>query len=248
MIRLKRAMVPNALTLASMCCGFLAIIRIADGEFTTGAWYIIFAAFLDAMDGKVARAIKSSSEFGIEFDSLADMVSCGIAPAFLLYMTCLHDQGLAGVLLAFVPAMCGAYRLARFNIQLVGFDKEAFAGLPIPTAAMTMASYVIFNFAIWDGAYLGESLVPLSLMLSVLMISTIRYETMPRFTFSDSRRNSAKLAFVIAALTLLVLWPALAGFPLTLIMSLHGVVGWMIHHFHEEEEEDEVVDVPVSDQ
>jgi len=236
---------PNVLTLAGMFFGFLAILRIADGQFITGAWYIVFAAFLDAMDGKVARLTKSSSEFGIEFDSLADMVSCGIAPALLIYQTCLHQLGVPGAMIAFVPAMCGAFRLARFNVQAEEDDKEAFVGLPIPTAAMTIAGCVIFNLEVWGGTYLGETLIPLSLGLSLLMISTIPYETMPRFTFSGSRRNTFKIILLILALTLLALWPAYAGFPLTLIMSLHGVTAWVIQQFRDGE--DEVMDFPVSE-
>ena len=104
------------------------------------------AAFLDAMDGKVARFTKSSSKFGVEYDSLADVISFGFAPSFLIFSVYLKDMKMVGILISFLPLLFGSIRLARFNTQLKGFSKDYFKGLPIPIAALTLTSFIIFSF------------------------------------------------------------------------------------------------------
>jgi CDP-diacylglycerol--serine O-phosphatidyltransferase len=126
-----------------MFCGFLSIITASNGNYNYAAWLIIIAAVFDALDGLVARLTKSSSELGVELDSLSDIVSFGCAPSFLLYVTYFHQFDNFGVILSSLPLIAGGFRLARFNVQLVGFEKSFFLGLPIPTAALTIASFVL---------------------------------------------------------------------------------------------------------
>ena len=123
----------------NMFCGFLSIITASNGNYTYAAWLIFVAALFDALDGMVARLTNSSSELGVELDSLSDIVSFGAAPSFLLYSTYFKQFDAVGIVLSSLILIVGGFRLARFNIQLVGFEKSFFLGLPIPSAALTIA-------------------------------------------------------------------------------------------------------------
>src|SRR3990172_1200890 len=134
--RITRSIIPNLFTAMNMFAGFLSILNSSQGEYHYAAWLIIIAAIFDALDGAVARLTKSSSELGVELDSLSDIVSFGAAPAVLLYKSHLYSYDTVGILLAALLLLAGGFRLARFNVQLVGFEKAFFKGLPIPIAAL----------------------------------------------------------------------------------------------------------------
>src|SRR4030066_426845 len=141
--RLTSSVIPNLFTAINLFCGFLSILSASEGNFNYAAWLIIVAAVFDALDGLVARLTNSSSELGVELDSLSDIISFGCAPSFLIYSTYFHTLEILGIILSSLPLITGGFRLARFNIQLVGFEKTFFIGLPIPTAALTLASFVL---------------------------------------------------------------------------------------------------------
>src|SRR3989338_10848505 len=132
---------PSLFTTASMFCGFFSIIRSINSfnssvtHFTDAAWAIIIAVFFDGIDGRIARLTKTTSRFGVEYDSLSDLLSFGIAPAILMYVWGLKPYGRLGWLAAFLYFVCGALRLARFNTQNPSNAKRYFKGLPIPCAA-----------------------------------------------------------------------------------------------------------------
>ena len=130
-IRLSRSIVPNLFTVLNIFFGFLCMIHAVQGKFVVAAWYIILSAICDTLDGFMARLTNSASEFGVELDSLADVVSFGVAPSFMLYALVLDQYGTFGALVAAVPLIMGALRLARFNVQLVGFSKDYFTGMLI---------------------------------------------------------------------------------------------------------------------
>ncbi|MCL4279250.1 MAG: CDP-diacylglycerol--serine O-phosphatidyltransferase, partial [Ignavibacteriaceae bacterium] len=136
--RLTPSVIPNLFTAMNMFCGFLSIINASEGNYEYSAWLIFVAAVFDALDGLVARLTNSSSELGVELDSLSDVVSFGAAPSFLLYKTFFYSMNTWGILISALPLIAGGFRLARFNIQLVGFSKSFFLGLPIPSAALTI--------------------------------------------------------------------------------------------------------------
>src|SRR5690606_39153798 len=142
-LRITKSVIPNLFTAMNMFSGFLSIVNAGQGKYIEAAWLIIAAAIFDALDGLVARLTKSSSELGIELDSLSDIVSFGAAPAFLIYSTALFHFEIWGFLISSLLLIAGGFRLARFNIQLVGFDKEYFKGLPIPSSALTISAYVL---------------------------------------------------------------------------------------------------------
>ena len=136
---------PNLFTLGNMLCGFYSIISTIEGRFHHAAVAIFIAALADGLDGKIARLTKTCSRFGVEFDSLADLVSFGVAPALLIYIWALRPYQRVGWLAAFLFVICGALRLARFNVQVYTSENKYFTGLPIPAAATTIASFVLLH-------------------------------------------------------------------------------------------------------
>ncbi|MFZ9815622.1 MAG: CDP-diacylglycerol--serine O-phosphatidyltransferase, partial [Candidatus Kapaibacteriota bacterium] len=144
-MRITRSIIPNLFTLANLFSGFSAIVAISEGDLQRAGMFILFAGMFDVLDGTMARLTRSTSELGVELDSLCDAVSFGVAPSFLLYSTVLYVIGPIGVLIASLSALAGVYRLARFNVQLAGFeDKLYFSGMPIPSGALILVSYGIF--------------------------------------------------------------------------------------------------------
>jgi CDP-diacylglycerol--serine O-phosphatidyltransferase len=150
--RVTRSIIPNLFTAMNMFAGFLSILNSSQGNYQYAAWLIIIAAIFDALDGAVARLTKSSSELGVELDSLSDIVSFGTAPAVLIFKTYLYNYNTLGVLIAASLILAGGFRLARFNIQLVSFEKTFFKGLPIPIAALTISSFILsyYSFNSYD--------------------------------------------------------------------------------------------------
>src|SRR3990167_6074066 len=136
-------LLPNLITSASLFGGFYSIIASLDGEFNKAAIAIIVSAVLDGLDGRIARLTRSTSKFGVEYDSLADLVAFGLAPGILIFTWALRPFGKYGWLAAFLYVVCGALRLARFNVQITTIESKRFNGLPIPAAAAMVASTVL---------------------------------------------------------------------------------------------------------
>jgi CDP-diacylglycerol--serine O-phosphatidyltransferase len=184
---LKKALfiLPNAFTVSSIFCGVYAIMQATKPDATSVAFYqaamaIFYAAFFDAFDGRVARLTKTQSDFGVQIDSLADVISFGVAPCILIYRWALFDLGLAGKLVAFTFCACGAIRLARFNVLAARGEGSPnfFVGLPIPGAAAMVVSLVIAQTrSLGVPVEAKGSVLALVLILSYLMISNVRYPT-----------------------------------------------------------------------
>ncbi len=198
---------PNLLTLSSIFCGFYAIILLAAGAPTDDDFYrasllIIFAMFFDSLDGRVARMTKTQSAFGVQIDSLADVVSFGVAPALLIYRWALHPLGLLGVIICFAFCACGAIRLARFNV-LTMRDKGApgkpgkyIVGLPIPGAAGLMVSLVVANHVAGGSLMEGKLIIAVVMVLmSFLMVSTVKFRS-----FKDIRLSWRTIFMVLATI------------------------------------------------
>ena len=149
-LRVRRGvyLLPNLFTTGGLFCGFYAIISTIKEEYLLSAIAVLVAQVFDALDGRVARMTKTSSHFGVEYDSLADLLSFGMAPGWLLYTWALRSLSPFGWLAAFVFVICGALRLARFNVQATGVQKYTFTGLPIPAAASVVASAVLEEDAV----------------------------------------------------------------------------------------------------
>src|SRR5213078_373225 len=136
-------LLPSLLTTGNLFCGFFALLLTVDGRYTEATLAIFVAMIMDMLDGRVARLMKATSQFGVEYDSLADVVSFGVAPAFLLYSFALRDLGRPAWFAAFLFVICGALRLARFNVQTGTVDRRFFVGLSTPAAAGVVASTVL---------------------------------------------------------------------------------------------------------
>lgn len=228
---------PGMFTAGNMFCGFVSILYSFDGEAIHAAWMIILAAFFDVLDGKVARFAGSASRFGVELDSFADLLSFGIAPAILFYSLQIYPLGKWGWILGFVFVMCGAFRLARFNLQQSKLEEKLpYLGLPIPTAAVTLVSYILFCTEIWGTLRFPKALITMIIAFSGLMVSGIEYEAVPQFSFND-KKNKIKLMYVFVFLIVLIINPRLALFPFGLLYILSGLGKGIYGLFHAEKKE-----------
>jgi len=217
-----RGIFPGTFTMGNIVCGFLAILSAYEGNTTTSCWFIILAGFLDALDGKIARLSGGVSQFGIELDSLADFLSFGVAPAFLVYSIKLNSLGKWGWVIPIVYIMAASYRLARFNLLADSEEKKDFLGLPVPAAALTMVAFIIFSYHIWGMLHYGEVLVSMIILFAFLMISQVRYDALPdRF---DSAGSRLKLLALIVAGIMVVFQPRLLLFPVLAAYILFGMI------------------------
>ena len=197
--RITPSVIPNLFTAMNMFSGFFSIVSAAQGNFRYAGWLIIVAAIFDTLDGFMARLTKSSSELGVELDSLSDVVSFGAAPAFLLYTTYFHQFETWGIIISSLPLIAGGFRLARFNVQLVGFDKKYFTGLPIPSSAITIVAFVLAFYNNGFGDIETQFIIPMVLILSYLMISKVKYDTLPKFSVSEIKKNPLLyIAYILA--------------------------------------------------
>ena len=218
-----RQIFPGIFTMGNLFCGFASILSCVKGEHPTeAAWLIILAAFFDFLDGIVARLSKGASRLGVELDSLADVVSFAVAPAVLLYSFKMIEFGSWGWIIGFVFIMAGTYRLARFNLTAKIESKSKFIGLPIPVAAVGLASFVIFSNYLWGEIRLDRLLSIMVILFSALMVSTIEFEIMPKFDFSV-RMNRIKVLVIVGAALIIMVKPRLMMFPLVALYILSGV-------------------------
>ena len=203
---------PNLFTAASIFSGIFSIISAVNGEFEKAAWLILLSLIFDGLDGRVARLTNTCSKFGVEFDSLADMVAFGVAPAMLMYLFIGHEFGRFGVVVAALFVIFGAIRLARFNIMTVSSEPSIFIGVPIPTAAVFISLLVLlfdkYNFK----ADYGLIIMFLSLLVSVLMVSNIRYPSFKKVDLSP--KHTMKLFVVILSTLCFIFMYPIEGFAL----------------------------------
>lgn len=228
--RITRSVVPNLLTLGNLFSGFTAIIHIANGNFLAGAVFILLAAIFDMLDGVTARLINAASELGAELDSLCDAVSFGVAPSFMLYKAYFFQYGDIGVLFASLPALAGVLRLARFNILLSTFeDKLYFKGMPIPAAALTIVSYVIFchNSGILEPIYGTITIFAISIIVPLAMVSNVKFDNLPRPTKRSFQERPFVFVIFFAAIIGSLLSEGILIFP----FMLFYIVASSIRHF-----------------
>ncbi len=221
-IKISRSIFPNFFTLLNAFSGFLSIIYASKGEYQTSIYLIAFAAIFDALDGMVARLTKSCSEFGVELDSLADSISFGAAPAYLVYKTALFEYGYLGLIISALPLLFGIYRLARFNVDLDNFDKTVFYGLPIPFQAITTAIY-IYCFYPFSELH-ADLLIALILLLCFLMISKIKYPVLPKLTAKNLIKTPILTSYIILSLITVLIWGKLFIFISLITFVIIGII------------------------
>jgi len=213
---------PSLLTLTGTFFSFYAIICAIHGRFVMSGALIIIAAFFDGIDGRVARLTKTTTRFGLELDSLADVISFGVAPAVLIYLWALSPYGRIGWVGAFVFVACGALRLARFNVQSGTIDSRRFNGLPIPAAAVMIATTVLFFDEI--GLKAQDFMTPLLILtyfISFLMVSSVKFHAFKDLTLVKQKPFSSTVAFVL----ILALIAAAHKVVLFLFISVYVISG-----------------------
>ncbi len=216
-----RGIFPGTFTMGNVVCGFISILSAFEGNVTTAAWFIILAGFLDALDGRVARLSGTTSQFGVELDSLADFLSFSVAPAVLVYTIKLSALGKWGWIISIVYIMAAAYRLARFNLMADSEEKKNFVGLPVPAGAFLMVSYIIFCYNLWGHLRYDEVLVSMIIVISFLMVSQIEYDAMPdKFT---TREDKLKYIAIVVGIIAVIIRPRLLLFPLVSVYILSGM-------------------------
>jgi CDP-diacylglycerol--serine O-phosphatidyltransferase len=215
---------PNIITLCGMFAGFYAIMAAINGNFLHAAWAIVIANIFDGLDGLIARLTNTTTRFGIELDSLSDIVSFGVAPAVMMYMWALMTFGKLGWAAVFLFVACGALRLARFNVQIGSPGSKAFKGMPIPGAATVLASIVIFYYEFWTGLP-GKNILFLviTILLSLLMVSTLRYHGLKEVDFRERKPFWALIVFVLVLFVLFV-HPPTAIFIFAMAYLIWGII------------------------
>lgn len=242
--------VPSFFTLLNMLCGFLALTQVLDGVYVLACWLVLLAGFFDLLDGMMARLTDTDSPFGVELDSLSDIVSFGVAPSFLIYAYALDGFDPLGMIVASLPALCGAIRLARFNLSAEKPDKDGFEGLPIPGQAVAIVALILAaENSTWGGMLALSSLqviVPVVIVLSGLMVSSIRFDMIPTPTVEYVQSNPKKTAtYVLAGLLILGLQELGLVFVLAVYL-LHGIgqAGYQLFTALTTPAPDEYVDAP----
>lgn len=231
---LPRTAVPSAFTLGNLLSGFFSIVEASRGNLAVAAWLVVLAAFFDLLDGMVARVAGSTGRFGVELDSLCDVVSFGVAPSFLLYQFGFRDFPF-GAFLAALPAMCGAVRLARFTAMAEGEKQDYFVGLPIPAQAGLIVAFILtFDDVAWFAGLEGgrlSILLPLTVLLSALMVSPVRFMALPQPSRRAMRKYPWRFALFVGGLALALVFGAagllVAGL-VYLALGLAGALVWAV--------------------
>ncbi|MFA6092220.1 MAG: CDP-diacylglycerol--serine O-phosphatidyltransferase [Elusimicrobiota bacterium] len=240
--RSGQVLAPSLFTVGNMACGFFSLLAAEIGEFSIAATCILGGIAFDMLDGRVARFVRGESSFGVELDSLADFLTFGVAPAYMMYGIFLKDYGVWGALAALVYVLGGGLRLARFNAvaQEGKGSKTHFTGLPIPASAGLLASFVLLYEIVEEGrpsrtfgplmreipvlAMMGPFLL---LGLGLLMVSTLPYSAFKQKHLAEGR--NAKLGvLVLASLAGVYFYPQNAIFLIFLFYVLSGLLGWVI--------------------
>ena len=229
--------IPSLFTCGNMSCGYLSVMSSIEGDFTKAAWLLILAIVCDMMDGRIARLTRTTSEFGIQLDSLSDLVSFGIAPSVMMYQLVLNSMGKVGMAIAVLFVLCSGLRLAKFNVQAKdNVTHASFIGLPTPASAGLLMSFVL-SYELFAEA--GQSLtIPLlmknmpiffdimpvvMIILSWLMVSNVQYVSFKKMNLSKPKAFRL-LVLIIILIFLVIAFPQNIIFILFSLYALSGIV------------------------
>jgi CDP-diacylglycerol--serine O-phosphatidyltransferase len=225
-IKMRRGVyiLPNLFTTGNLFCGFWAIISVFQEKFFYAALAILLASVFDVLDGKVARLSGATSKFGVQYDSLADLVSFGVAPALLAFSWALRPYGRFGWLAAFLFVVCGALRLARFNVQSSSGEVKYFKGLPIPAAASMIALTILLYHRLIETGWVKDIVILVMIyILAFLMVSTIRYLSFKELNLAKQKPFSIFI-FVVLSMIVIVMEPTIVLFSFVLLYVFSGPV------------------------
>ena len=231
--------IPSFFTLMNLLCGFGAITQIYEGRFDSAGWLILLAAFFDALDGMMARLTNSTSLFGVELDSLSDIVSFGVAPAFLVYVFGLQKFDLLGLIVSALPALCGAVRLARFNVNVEksGHKPEYFCGLPIPVQAAAIVTLILTIEKVdgfWGLTVSPESLlIPVVAVLAGLMVSNIPFDALPKPSAAYLKKHPFKVVALLLGVLLTITFQHLGLLVSISVYLLYGIIHGVVSTYRE---------------
>ena len=224
-------LLPSMFTMANLFCGYACIVHSMRGDLATAALFIGFAFVLDMLDGRIARMTGTTSAFGLEFDSLADVVSFGVAPAILSFQWGLQPIGRIGWAAGFLFVAAAAVRLARFNIQSGSQDKRYFVGMPSPAAACIPAATVFAYPQGFQSATHAVAVLAMVIVPALTMVSTIRFRSFKTFDL-QRRRSSAVLVLVAAGLVLLAAEPQYVLVAMAYTYLASGFIGYALTRLH----------------
>ncbi len=216
---------PNLFTTASLLAGFIGLVRAAQGDVESCALMVLISAVMDGLDGKVARLTGTASEFGIQYDSLADLVAFGVTPAFMVWVWMLQGYGRLGVAVSFLFVACAALRLARFNVSTNLGSKKFFIGLPSPAGGCTLALIVFVSRYVPDMLvpFMPKALMAVTFGVALLMVSRVRYFSFKEFGFLRSHPFRS-LVVMMVGIALIYSEPSLFGPLLCLLYVVSGLV------------------------
>jgi len=238
---MTRSFIPSVFTILNLFSGFMSMLATARGEYTAAVWLIVLGALCDSFDGKLARALHTTSDFGVQFDSLADAITFCAAPAFFVYFVWSRPLGiLLGGFFAFVPLILGSIRLAKFNVEAEVTQKDRFLGVPTPLAAMTITGLYLFyaqasNMPLlhWQPRFPnGDPRValPLVMIVSSLMLSKVPFPKFPAVSLRKGWGNSSRLLLTLGMLSAVILSRGFLLFPFGAIIITGGLVSWSQTH------------------
>jgi len=219
---------PNLFTTGNLFCGFWAVISVFQEKFFYAAVAILLACVFDILDGKVARLSGATSKFGVQYDSLADLVSFGIAPALLAFSWALRPYGKFGWLAAFLFVVCGALRLARFNVQSSSGEVKYFKGLPIPAAASMIALTILLYLRLIETDWVKDIVILVMIyVLAFLMVSNIRYFSFKELNLAK-RKPFSIFIFVILSMIVIIMEPTIVLFVSVIFYVFSGPVNMLM--------------------
>ncbi|MCX6141287.1 MAG: CDP-diacylglycerol--serine O-phosphatidyltransferase [Candidatus Kapabacteria bacterium] len=244
-MRVTRSVIPNLFTLANLFCGFAAIVAAFEGRISQATLLVVMAGIFDMLDGVVARITKSTSEFGVELDSLCDAVSFGVAPSAILYVVFFSQWHQWGLLLSSLPALAGVLRLARFNVQLTSMeDKLYFRGMPIPAGAFTIVSYVYLwhTSDILPPDWKPLMIVFVTVFTAAAMVSTVKYDNIPRPSWRSLRQRPIVFSVFLIGIVSSVVTGGKALFPFMVVYLIGGAIRHLVLFMRDRSDSDDSVE------
>lgn len=225
----KKRYIPDLVTILNLFFGFLAIIKTLHDNYLAAFLFIFVGALFDSLDGKIARFLDRESRFGKEFDSLADLITFCAAPAIMVYKIYLNELGLFGMGISFSLLLFGAIRLAEYNSALEPRQDNKFSGMPVPAAALTIGSFIWFNFTSTGGHGKTEFVIALVLIISFLMVSNVPFTPFPEISFSKNWFITLRSLFVITLFILFIIFRGYVLFPVMSLYIVNNIFFWMVN-------------------
>lgn len=222
---ISKKFIPSLFTILNAFCGFMSCINSANGEFEHAVLFIFYGAIFDMLDGIVARMLNSASDFGVELDSLSDVITFGFAPAYLAYNFYFKDYDAIGLAICGLFLAFAALRLARFNVELTGYSKDVFFGLPTPMATLVLCSYILFiHNNVLDEELSNTAIFVITIGSSLLMITKIRFLTTPPINKKSLKQRPFLFIILAVSLAAAIITKGKAVFALSLLYVLHGII------------------------